>query len=86
MDIFQMQHQAEERVRRMEERARQVVQNRQPSPVNRPIRKDPPPEIVCASPVSDDRQEQAMLLLLALLLYRSGAGLELVVALLYLAI
>lgn len=69
-DVLQMQKQAEERVRQMREENERIARHQPPDPPA------PPPE-------NDDR---LLPLLLAAVLYREGAPLELVLALLYVAL
>ncbi len=81
--VLYMQQQAEQRVRRMQEQARRVVEQEE----RHPGRRDMVQRDKCDSKKADgDGSEQWLLLLLALLLHQNGARPELLLALLYLAL
>lgn len=79
--VLYMQQQAEQRVRRMQEQARRVVEQ-DAHAVHHPMT----PTKKHAPTASGDSSEQLLLLLLALLLHQNGARPELLIALLYLAL
>ncbi len=94
-DTYRMQQEAERRVNRMQEHSRRVVETYReraaqpsyPAPrlYNRPAPPSPPP--ASPSPVLDRPDgEQILLLGLAVLLFRSGCRIELLAALLYIAL
>ncbi len=97
-DTYRMQQEAARRVNRMQEHSRRVVETyreraAQPSYLaprlyNRPAPPSPPPPSPAAPSRVLDRPdgEQILLLGLAVLLFRSGCRIELLAALLYIAL
>lgn len=99
--VWQMQQEAELRVRRMRERSQRLIEERQhrsaasltaarAAVAAMTPRDNAPVPAPCPPPVVREEEpfdrERWMLLLLALLLYRSGGNAPLVLALLYLAV
>ncbi|HJD24520.1 MAG TPA: hypothetical protein H9694_10330 [Firmicutes bacterium] len=94
-NMLRMQQEAAERVRQMQERARRFVKEEPPAPMDIPCPPEPSPkgkEELSPPPrrgsllanFGKDR-EQLFLLMLAVLLVKNDAPIELVLALLYLA-
>lgn len=86
--VFQMQQAARERVRQAHERSRRIIEQNERRPICNPIPEKPKP--LPAQPPGaerpDSENEQLLLLLLAFFLYKNGASIEVLLALLYLAL
>lgn len=93
-----MQQEAAQRVQRMQEHARRLVDENQPQRTAESLAAARPPETntpeeppatmvkgASATSLFGGDNEQLLLLLLAFLLVRNGADIELIIALLYLA-
>lgn len=82
--VLRMQQEAAERVRRMQEHSRRLVREEMPVPaaLEEPCAEAPPTGL--AALLQGDG-EQTLIVLLAILLAKNGAPIELVVALLYIA-
>ena len=96
-DIFRQQREAEERVRRMQERARRLLREQPVNlyrgaeltaaavPFDPPKRTPPAARPAVRHPDGEERDERLFLLLLAALLSQSDASLQLIALLLYIA-
>ncbi len=91
-DMHRMQQEAAERVSRMQEHSRRVVEAYRDRaavgecPTPRLYDRAPPDAPLSPSPRVSLESEQILLLGLAFLLFRSGCRMELIVALLYIAL
>ena len=82
--MLRMQQEAAERVRRMQEHSRRLVEEGPPAPPTEDGCTEAPPTGGLAALFQGDG-EQTLIVLLAVLLAKNGAPIELVVALLYIA-
>lgn len=82
--VMRMQQEAAERVQRMQEHSRRLVREQPPIPPTEEKREEAPTNSGLAALFQGDG-EQTLIVLLAVLLAKNGAPIELVVALLYIA-